>query len=48
MIDIFNNFFVDFFCGLFSLDIMVYPFGALTVASLISIVYRMMKGESII
>lgn len=48
MIDIFNFFFVDFFRGLFSLDIMVYPFAALTTAALISVVYKMMKGERII
>lgn len=48
MIDIFNNFFVDFFRGLFSLDIMVYPFGALTFAALVSVVYNMMKGKRII
>lgn len=48
MTDIFNGFFVDFFVGLFSLDIMVYPFAALTVAALFSLVYRTIKGERVI
>ncbi len=43
--DIFNGFFVPFFQGLFSLDIMVYPMVALTSAALFSIVYKCMRGE---
>ncbi len=45
MTDIFNGFFVDFFCGLFALDIMVYPMVALTAAALFSIVYKTIRGE---
>ncbi len=45
MTDIFNGFFVEFFQGLFSLDIMVYPVVSLTAAALISIVYNCMRGE---
>lgn len=48
MIDIFNGFFINFFGGLFALDIMIYPIAALGFTSLFSLVFRTIKGERVI
>lgn len=48
MIDIINGFFINFFEGLFSLDIMIYPIVSLVFSSLFSLVFRTIKGERVI
>lgn len=41
------DWFYDFFTGLFSLDIMVYPVAALTFSAVFSLVYRMILGDKL-
>lgn len=42
------DWFISYFQGLFSLDIMVYPVVSLTICALFSLVFRTIKGERVI